>query len=90
MKDFAIIFAAQYVYILLLAVQSLNINHGKQVAAAMTSLMLGCFGYHLTATIAMHKGEEFGFVWLGYVLAGPCGAVTGMGLFKRTRKKADA
>ena len=85
MRDVLFTFAMQYIYILMLAIQSLNINNGRRVGAMFTSLLLGVFGFHISAAIAANRGDEFGTVWLGYVLAGPCGALTGMEIFRRRR-----
>jgi hypothetical protein len=84
--DALIVFVAQFVQVLLLGLQSLNVNHGRRAAAATVSLLLGTIGFHITATIASHRGEEFGTVWWCYVFAGPCGILTSMLLFSRTKK----
>lgn len=86
MIDCIIVFAAQYVYVLLLGLQSLNVNGNRKSAAACTSFALGIFGFQLTATIADNRGDTLGLVWWAYVLAGPCGIVTSMKLFHRVKK----
>ena len=76
-----LIFAAQFVYIMLLGLQQLNVVGKHYVGAATVSLALGVFGYHLTATIAIHaEGHTFGLVWWGYVLAGPIAICTAMAI----------
>ncbi len=86
MRDAAIVFVAQFVQVLLLGLQSLNLNAGRTRSAAVVSLMLGVIGFHITATIATHRGEEFGPVWLAYVLAGPLGILTSLAVFRRVKK----
>ena len=67
-----LIFCCQFVYILLIGLQQLNVVNRRYVSASVVSLVLSAFGFHLTATIAIHAdGHEFSAVWWGYVLAGP-------------------
>lgn len=80
------VFVAQFVYVLLLGLQSMNVNHDRRFMAAATSLALGTFGFHITASIAASRGDEFGCVWWAYVLAGPSGIVTSMILFHGRRR----
>lgn len=81
------VFAAQFIYVLLLGMQSLNTNQGFKAAAAGTSFMLGTFGFFLTQQIATAKGSETGWlVWAAYVLAGPLGIVCSMHLHERLRR----
>lgn len=85
--DAALIFAVQFVYVMLLGLQSLNVNGGHKIAAASTSFVLGACGYQITAAIAASRGEQFGPVWFAYVVAGPCGIVSSMILFSRWRRQ---
>ncbi|MDH5527171.1 MAG: hypothetical protein OEY97_07685 [Nitrospirota bacterium] len=73
------VFLAQYATVLLLGMQSLNVNGGHYVLAAVTSFGLGAGGYYLTAVIAQAGNEGVGSgVWIAFVAAGPCGIVTAM------------
>jgi hypothetical protein len=75
----AIIFAAQFVFILLLGLQQLNVVNHHYAGAAAVSLALGVIGFHLTATIAAVRNEgRFTPLWWSYIIAGPCGIVTAM------------
>lgn len=87
MSDAIIVFAAQFVYVLLLGLQSLNVNHDHRAAAAGTSTMLGMLGFHLTGTIAAAKGDTWSWVWWAFVAAGPIGVVSSMALHKRLRNR---
>jgi hypothetical protein len=62
------------------------VNGNRKAWAAGTSMMLGTFGYSITATIATHRGDTFGPVWFAYVLAGPVGIVASMAFFHRGGK----
>lgn len=86
MRDCILVFSAQLVYVLLLGLQSLNVNSNRKAWAAGTSFMLGTFGYQITATIATHRGDALGPVWWSYVLAGPIGIVASMIVFHRGGK----
>ncbi len=81
-----VVFVSQYLYVLLLGLQSLNVNHNRKASAMATSFVLGSFGFFLTATIADNRGDTFGVVWWAYVLAGPFGIVTSMFIFHRRQK----
>ena len=83
--DSALVFVIQFAYVLLLGLQSLNVNGGHRTAAAATSLALGMCGYQITSAIAAHRGEFCSVVWWAYVLAGPCGIVSSMAVFSRYR-----
>lgn len=78
MLEAAGVFAIQFCYVLLLGLQSINVNRGRYVWAGGTSLMLGVMGFHVTGTIAAARGDEGGLVWWAYILAGPCGIVSSM------------
>lgn len=76
MLDVAGVFAAQFVYVLLLGLQSLNVNGRHYAMAAATSVHLGVLGFWLTAMIAEVKTAGVGDgVWWAFVLAGPVGIV---------------
>jgi hypothetical protein len=74
------VFAAQYVYILLLGLQSLNVNNGQYLMAAVTSTLLGLFGFYLTSVIGDARDMEFTTLWWGFVLSGPAGITSAMKL----------
>ncbi|MDE2102476.1 MAG: hypothetical protein KGL39_34840 [Patescibacteria group bacterium] len=83
----AFVFLAQFVYILLLGFQQLNVMGKHYTSAATVSLALGSFGYYLTAEIAAHqKAGMGGAVWCAYVAGGPAGIVCSMWLHPRIRK----
>lgn len=85
MKEALIVFVAQYVYVVLLGLQSLNVNYGHRVAAGVTSGILGAIGFQLTGTIAAAAGTTGSLIWFAFVLAGPLGIVTSMELHRRFR-----
>lgn len=78
MIDALLIFAAQYVYILLLGLQSLNVRDRHYVGAAVTSGLLGVLGFFVTSIVGAAKGMEFSMLWWGFVASGPAGIVTAM------------
>lgn len=73
------IFLAQFVMIWFLGLQSINVNRGHKLIAALTSFCLGVAGFYVTGTIAevYHEGM-FTSMFLSFVLAGPCGIVSAM------------
>lgn len=85
--DALVVFCAQFVQILMHGLQSQTVCHGHRAWAALNSVVLGAVGFHITATIAANRGEEFGLVWFAYVLAGPLGITASMILFKKWGKK---
>lgn len=79
--DAALVFGAQFVMIFLLGIQSLNVNGKHYVSAAITSALLGVFGFYLTGTIAAaHQQGMFSVIWWSFVTAGPLGIITSMKL----------
>ena len=73
------IFLAQFVMIWFLGLQSINVNRGHRLIAAMTSFCLGVTGFYVTGTIAeVYEDGMFTTMFLSFVLAGPCGIVTSM------------
>jgi uncharacterized membrane protein YuzA (DUF378 family) len=86
------IFIAQYISILLLGIQSLNVRDSKYLSSAITSLLLGVFGWHTTGIVAQAYGQGMdSVVFWAFILAGPCGIVSSMALydymFKQRRNK---
>lgn len=83
-----IVFVAQYVYVLLLGWQSLNVQANRRIHAACCSGMLGVLGFALIGQIAAaREAPLFAPVWWAYILAGPCGILTAMRLFHRAVKE---
>jgi cation transporter-like permease len=81
MKDAFIIFVAQYSTILLLGLQSLNVNKGHKILAALTSLMLGVSGFFVTGIVAKaYNDGMFTLVWWAFIIAGPLGITSSMTL----------
>lgn len=83
MIDAALIFAAQYIYILLLGLQSLNVRDRHYVGAAVTSAMLGVLGFFVTSIVGDARGMEFTVLWWSFVASGPAGIVSAMLLHPR-------
>ena len=86
MRDAIKVFAAQFVYIMLLGLQQLNVVGSKYVGAMVVSLLLGMFSYQLTATIALNSVKKDRFVWVAYLIGGPLGIVTSMTIFPTLAK----
>jgi len=81
------IFLAQYFMILLLGLQSINVNTNQKVFAGITSLLLGCFGFYVTGMVAVAFSQGIGsMLFFAYILAGPCGIVSSMILYPYFRK----
>lgn len=78
MTDALLIFAAQYIYILLLGLQSLNVRDRHFIGAAVTSFLLGVLGFFVTSIVGDARGMEFSLLWWGFVFSGPAGIVTAM------------
>lgn len=71
------VFAAQFAMIMLLGLQSLNVNGRHYAMAAITSALLGLVGWYITATIAVVGINGIGSsVWWSFLVAGPCGIMT--------------
>lgn len=85
MTEPLIVFAAQFAYVFLLGFQQLNVVGKHYTAAAGVSVLLGSFGYFLTATIALHQKTLGGAVWLAYICGGPAGIVASMWLHPKLR-----
>lgn len=74
MSDAVLVFGAQFIYVMLLGLQSLNVNGRHYAMAITTSFALGTLGFYLTAAVAeVRLAGQFGPVWWGFVLAGPAG-----------------
>ena len=81
------IFIAQFLTVLLLGLQSINVNQGDKISAAVTSLMLGVCGFFVTGNVAVAFADGFGStVFYSYILAGPIGIVVSMVLHKKIRE----
>jgi hypothetical protein len=78
MKEAALVFLAQYVYVLLLGLQSLNVNQRRFGMAAATSFLLGILGFLTTSIVGAAKGMELSLLWWGFVVSGPVGIVSAM------------
>lgn len=76
----ALVFVAQYAYVLLLGLQSLNVHQRRFIGAAVTSLLLGVGGFFVTSVVGSSKGLTLSVVWWGFVLAGPAGITTAMAI----------
>jgi len=73
------IFLAQFLMIFLLGLQSINVNRGHKLLAALTSFGLGIAGFYVTGTIAQAYQEGmFSSMFLSFILSGPCGIVVSM------------
>lgn len=88
MTDLLIIFCAQFVYVMLLGLQSLNVNGRHYALAATTSTLLGVLGFALTAAIAQkpHVGTA---IWWAYIAAGPAGIATSIYLHPKLQGLYD-
>jgi len=80
-----LVFVSQYLLILLLGLQSLNVRDGRVFLAAITSLLLGITGFYVTAQIAIVK-EALTSVWWFYIFAGPLGIMTSIKLHPKLIK----
>lgn len=86
MSEPLIVFACQFTYIMLLGLQTLNVNGKHYISAAATSLALGCFGYFLTATVAAHQQHGiYSPAWFAFIAGGPMGVVASMWLHPRLK-----
>jgi len=73
------IFAAQFVVIWMLGLQSINVNRGHYVLAALTSFGLGIVGFYVTGVVAMvFQNGMLNTMFISFIVAGPCGIVTSM------------
>lgn len=88
MRDAAIVFAAQFLYVLVMGLQSLAVNNGRYAQAAIQSFLLGTFGFAITTSI-VRNGEIGSATWVAYVASGPVGIVTSMWLFKKWRRRCE-
>lgn len=76
MHDAILVFLAQYVYILLLGLQSLNVNQRRYWAAGTVSALLGVLGFFLTSVIGDARNLQWTLLWWGFVASGPAGICT--------------
>jgi hypothetical protein len=79
-RDALLVFAAQYLYVLLMGLQSLNVNQRRYVWAAVTSFLLGALGFLTTSIVGAAKGMELTLLWWCFVVSGPVGIVSAMHL----------
>lgn len=85
MTDAAIVFAAQFAQVFLLAWQSQCVAHGRVAWASANSLCLGIIGYQITSIIAANRGAIGSVVWFSYILSGPIAVVLAIKLFRRMK-----
>jgi ABC-type phosphate transport system permease subunit len=87
MQEVALIFLAQYFQILLLGIQSRNVQHSNIPGAVVASLMLGGLGLYMTTSIARSAVEGGTIAFYGaYLIAGPCGIASAIVLHDRFKK----
>jgi len=72
------IFFAQYLTVLLMGLQSLNVIERRFMLAGITSIALGACTYHLTAVIGAAQSSQGSALWLAFIFAGPLGIWTAM------------
>lgn len=79
MKGALIIFAATYISVFTLGLQSLNVNQGHYLAAAITSFFIG------TGNILLYKymPDPSGFQLVGYYAGGIVGITSSIWFHKR-------
>jgi len=76
------IFLAQFIMIMLLGLQSINVNRGDKVMAAITSFLLGICGFYVTGSVAKaYVDGIMSSVFVAYLIAGPLGIVTSMYMY---------
>ncbi len=80
MTESAAVFVAQYLMVLLLGLQSLNVRDHHYVLAGITSFLLGVCGFYVTSVVGAAKGQALTILWWSFVVAGPCGIVTAMAI----------
>ena len=80
MTEAIAVFVAQYLMVLLLGLQSLNVRDRHYVMAAATSFLLGVCGFYVTSIVGDAKGQSLTILWWSFVIAGPCGIVTAMAI----------
>lgn len=79
MSNSLLIFLAQFCVVYLLGVQSLNVRDGHYVGAAISSLLIGVFGFITTATIGGLEVADMGSsVGVGFLIAGPLAITAAM------------
>jgi len=85
MRDAAIVFAAQFAQVFLLAWQSQCVAHGRVAWASVNSLCLGIIGYQITSIIAANRGAIFSPAWIAFVGSGPIAVVLAIKFFRRIK-----
>lgn len=77
--DAILIFVSQFGLIYLLGFQQMNVVGKHYVAAAITSFLLGLFGWFTISIISSANLEGiFSFIFWVYVIAGPLAIVSAM------------
>jgi len=74
----ASIFLAQYLTVLLLGLQSINVVERRYLLSGITSIALGVCTFHLTAVIGSAQTTPGTALWIAFVFAGPPGIWSSM------------
>lgn len=77
------LFASTYLLVLLLGLQSLNVNNGHHAAAFFTSFGIGLCNLVMFKLVPDASASEVA----AYVLGGPFGILTAMWLYRRAVRK---
>lgn len=74
-----LVFTAQFFAVFLLGIQSLNVRDGRYIAAAITSFLLGVFGFVSTSIVGSKEVVDIvTSSGLSFLFAGPIGIVSAM------------
>jgi hypothetical protein len=80
MHQTLIVFIAQFFLIMLLGLQSINVNRGQKLLAAITSLLLGVSGFFVTGIVAQvyqqFQSQGVTITLIAFLAAGPLGIIT--------------
>lgn len=77
--DVIYIFIAQFSFVYVLGIQSLNVRDGHYLGAAASSLLIGVSGFTVTSTIGGLNLADIGSpVGLSFLLAGPMAITAAM------------
>lgn len=77
------LFASTYLLVLLLGLQSLNVNNGHHAAAFFTSFGIGLCNLVMFKLVPDASATEVA----AYILGGPFGILTAMWLYRRAVRK---
>ena len=89
MTDVLKIFAVQFIYVLLLGLQSRIVNWGGKRYAMLTSACLGTFGLLANESIARNAMQSGNDVFrAAYILAGPLAIASAMALHDKWGSKS--